>query len=83
LPQQTEDFNIRDNDWNLSYPHHSVHAGTLGEVTDSFNLKLLIPIIYVPTRYMNNSNDFNSVIDLMFLQANAEEFDTHTILLDL
>ena len=32
---------------------------------------------------MNNSNDFNSVIDLMFLQANTEEFDTHTILLDL
>jgi len=24
------DFNIRDNDWNLLYSHHSVHADTLG-----------------------------------------------------
>jgi len=32
---------------------------------------------------MNNSNVSNSMIDLMFLWANAEEFDMHTILPDL
>jgi len=25
----TGDFNIRDNDWNLSYPYHSVHTDIL------------------------------------------------------
>jgi len=42
-----------------------------------------MPITYVSTRYMNNFNNFNFVIHSMFLQANAEEFDTHIILLDL
>ena len=32
----TGDFNIRDNDWDLSYPHYSSYTDTLLEVANSF-----------------------------------------------
>lgn len=43
------DFNIRDSEWNSSYPHHSVFSDILLEVTDSFNLKLSLPVNQIPT----------------------------------
>ena len=42
-----------------------------------------MPIAQVLTRYTNNSNDSNSMIDLIFLWANTGEFNTHTILPNL
>ena len=45
----TENFNIRNNNWNPSYSHRSTHVNTLREITDSFNLKLLMLIDQVPT----------------------------------
>ena len=69
----TRDFNIRDNDWDLSYPHYFIHADIFRKVADLFNLKLLIPITQVLIRYMDNSNDSNfMMIDLMFLWANVK-----------
>ena len=53
------------------------------EIVDSFNLSLFTLIIQVSTWYADNSNDSNSVIDLMFLQANSFEFNNHSILPDL
>jgi len=50
----TGDLDIRDNDWNPSYPHHSLHTDMLWEVADSFGLELSIPIDLVPTWYINN-----------------------------
>ena len=44
-----EDFNIRDNDWNSLYLHHSTYTDTLREIADSFNLELSLPIDQVPT----------------------------------
>jgi len=75
------DFNIKDNNWDLLYSHHSTHADILREIADSFNLELLLFINQVPTQYINNSQDLNSVLDLMFLCANTEEFNnlSHTI----
>ena len=35
-----EDFNIRDSDWNSSYPFHLIHSDSLLEVANSLNLKL-------------------------------------------
>jgi len=75
----TEDFNIRDNNWDSLYPHHLIHADTLRDITDSFNLELSISIIQVSTRYANNSQESNSGIDLIFLCANGEEFNKHMI----
>jgi len=40
----TEDFNIRDNDWDLLYPYYLVHMNTLQEVVDNFGLEILTPI---------------------------------------
>ena len=36
----TEDFNIRNIDWDLSYSHHSSHADILMEINDSLDLRL-------------------------------------------
>jgi len=51
----TVDFNIRDNDWDPSYPYHSIHADTLREIADSFNLELSSSVNQVPIWYMDNS----------------------------
>jgi len=77
------DLNIRDNNWNTSYPHHLTHADTLREIADSFNSEISIHINQIPTRYTDNTSEPNLVINLMFLWTNSEELDTHTILLDL
>ena len=45
----TEDFNIRNNDWDLSYLYYSVHTDTLIEIADLFDLRLFISVIQVPT----------------------------------
>lgn len=50
------------------------------EVTDSFDLKLSLPVNQIPTQYTYNPNDTNSVINLMFLQADLTEIDNHLIL---
>jgi len=38
------DFNIRNSDWDLSYPFHSIHTDSLLEIADLFDLKLSCPI---------------------------------------
>ena len=76
-------FNINNNNQDLSYPHHSIYTDILREVTDFFNLELSTSINQVLIRYADNPSEFNSVIDLMFLQTNSKEIDTHAILLDL
>ena len=78
-----ENFNIRDNDWNPSYPYHSMHTDTLREIANLFNLEISIPTNQIFTKYADNTSKSNLVIDLIFIQANLEEIDTHTILLDL
>jgi len=52
------------------------------EIADSFELKLSSPIHQVLTHYANNYNNYNSIIDLLFLQLNLVEIDNHFILPD-
>ena len=75
----TGNFNIWDNLWDLSFPYHSLISDDLIIIADSFNLNLLCPINQVLTRYSNNSNDLNSVIDLIFLWCDSTELDNHLI----
>ena len=44
-----ENFNIRDNNWNSSYPYHLTYADTLYKIANSFNLKLSLSINLVST----------------------------------
>ena len=62
-----ESLNIKDNDWDLLYPYYLVHMNILWEVANSFGLEMLASINSVSTWYMNNSQDLNSVLDLIFL----------------
>ena len=75
----TGDFNIWDSLWDPSFPHHSSISDNLLIIADSFNLDLSFPTNLVPTRYSDNVNDSNLVIDLMFLHSRSSILKNHTI----
>jgi len=78
----TGDFNIWDSLWDLLLPHHSTISDNLLIVADSFNLDLSSLTNQVPTRYSDNVNNSNLVIDLMFLCSGSSELNNHLIHLD-
>ena len=75
----TDNFNIRNNFWNPMYLHHSTYSDLLIDIMDSLSLGLLYSINFVLTRYLDNNQSFNSVIDLIFLRYGSEELDNYTI----
>ena len=75
----TGDFNICNSLWDPSYSFHSSISDNLFVIADSFNLFLSFPTKQVPTRFSDNTNNSNSVLDLIFLQCNSEEINSHVI----
>ena len=57
------DFNIRDSDWDLSYPFHSIHTDSLLEIVNSFDPNLSCSIQKVPICYSNNIKLISSFLD--------------------
>ena len=75
----TGDFNIRNSLWDPSFNHYSSISDDLIIIADSFNLNLLVPTNQVPTRYSDNNNDSNLVIDLIFLCCDSFKLNNHSI----
>ena len=48
-------------------------------MADSFGLEISTPINPIPTSYIDNSQDLNLVLDLMFFQAGLVEFNKYEI----
>ena len=75
----TGDFNIKDSIWDPNFPFHLYHSDLLFDITDSFSLNISKPIENVPTRYSDNNNNANSVLDLVFLCLSFSKFNHHII----
>ena len=73
------DFNICNSLWDPSYIHHSSISNNLFTIADSFNLSLSYSTDQVLTRYLDNANDSNLVINLIFLHNDSFKLNTHHI----
>ncbi len=64
------------------FSFHLIHSNLLIDIAHYLDLLLLNPTNQVPTRYLDNTNDANFVINLMFLWLNSLKIDNHTIHLE-
>ena len=75
----TEDFNIRDSLWDSNFPFHSIYSNMLFDIANSFSLTLSSPTENFPTRFSDNNQNLNLVLDLVFTQPLSTEFNCHYI----
>ena len=78
----TEDFNIRNSIWDPSFLYHSTHNDLLTNIADSMNLCLSRLTNPVSTRYLDNQNDSNLIVNFMFLRQDLSELDNYMIYSD-
>ena len=75
----TGDFNIRDSLWDSNFPFHSIHSDMLFDIADSFSLALSNLTENFPTRFSDNNQNSNLVLDLVFTQPSSMKFNHHHI----
>jgi len=73
------DFKIRDSNWDPFFPHHSIHCDLFNNIVDSMDLCLSKSTNQILTRYSDNQNDSNLVIDLIFFQPNSSKLNNDMI----
>ena len=50
----TDDFNIRDSDWDPNIQYHFIHTEELISIADSLDLELAMSANLGPTRFADN-----------------------------
>ena len=75
----TGDFNIRNSICDPNFLYYSTYSNLLTNIADSMNLCLLRSTNPVPTRYLDNWNDSNLAINIIFLRQDSLKFDNHII----
>jgi len=75
----TGDFNIRDCSWNLNFCFHSIYKDVLLNIANSFYLEMFESTNHVLTKYSNNQQELDSVINLMFFRLTSLKYDNHSI----
>ena len=75
----TGDFNIRDQSYDSSFPHHLSISNDLFIIADLFNLNLSLFSNPIPTRYSDTAGELDSVINLMFLCSGSSKLNNHLI----
>ena len=73
------DLNIS---WNFYFLHYSIYYDLLTNIANSMNLYVSKSTNQVSTRYLENQNNSNLVINLMFLWLNSSEFNNYMIYLE-
>ena len=66
-------FNIRDTEWDPSVSVHPAASQALMDLADSLDLMCSLPVLPVPTHYLDTDGHANSVIDLIFLDMSASQ----------
>jgi len=62
-----------------NFPYHSIYSDLFMDVADSMNLELSKSTNQVPTRYSDNQQNSNLVIDLIFLRPDSSEYNKNSI----
>ena len=76
-----ENFNISNSSWDLLFLYYFIHSSLLINIIDSMNLYISKATNQVLTRYIDNQEDSNLTIDLIFLCPNSLELGNHMIYL--
>ena len=74
---------IRDSSWNPLFLFHSIYSDLLTNIADSLDLILSNLTNQVPTKYSDNVNNANSIINLIFFKLNFLKIDNYTIYSEL
>ena len=75
----TGDFNIRDQSYDSSFPHHLSISNDFFIIADLFNLDLSLSSNPIPTRYSDTAGKLDSVINLMFFCSGSSKLNNHLI----